>query len=259
MNDRPRNLLIIQAHPDDAEAWSSGTLALLAEKGWKITIATMTAGGMGSFDTNEEDTVVIRRKEAAAAAREIGADYHCFNRRDGLFFDDQAVRLETVNLIRRVEAGVVITHPPFDYHTDHRATCGVADAAVLVATLPNVPSEEKPLKLTPVFYHSMPMNLTDPLGQSVPEPHFFVDITGAPMEKKTAMLAHHRSQQNLMKQMMGMNDFFGEMSRFNAQLGAMIGVPYAECYWQHLGGGYPRNPWLQEELSDRIHSRNPRR
>ncbi len=251
----PKNLLIIQAHPDDAEAWCAGTLALLADRGWKITIATMTAGGMGSYSMSERETVSVRQKEAAAAAGAIDADYYCFNRRDGYLFDDEAIRIEVVTLIRRVKAGVVITHPPFDYHNDHRITHDIVDAATMVSTLPNVPSDEDPLLWTPVFYHEMPMNLTDFLGNPVPEPHFFMDISGKPMEKKMEMLTHHKSQQNLMRQMMGMEDFFGEMKRFNAELGDMIGVEHAECYWQHLGGGFPREPIIQDELSELIHHR----
>jgi LmbE family N-acetylglucosaminyl deacetylase len=251
----PKNLLIIQAHPDDAEAWSAGTLALLADKGWKITIATVTAGGMGSFSMNERETVHVRQEEATAAAAEIAADYYCFGRRDGYLMDDEAIRIEVVTLIRRVKAGVVITHTPFDYHSDHRITCAIVDAAVLVATLPNVPSDEEPLKLTPVFYHGMPMNLTDPMGNAVPEPHFFVDISGKPMDKKMDMLTHHKSQKDLMRQMMGMEDFFGEMKKFNSELGRMIGVEHAECYWQHLGGGFPRETLIQDELSEHIRIR----
>lgn len=255
MSRHPKNLLIIQAHPDDAEAWCAGTLALLADKGWNITIATMTAGGMGSYSMNERETVSVRQKEAAAAAGAIGADYYCFNRRDGYLFDNEAIRIEVVTLIRRVKAGVVITHPPFDYHNDHRITHDIVDAATMVVTLPNIPSDEDSLPLTPVFYHEMPMNLTDFLGNPVPEPHFFMDISGEPMKKKMEMLTHHKSQQDLMRQMMGMEDFFGEMKRFNAELGDMIGVEHAECYWQHLGGGFPRESIIQDELSEYIHHR----
>ena len=250
-----KNLLIIQAHPDDAEAWSAGTLALLADRGWKITIATMTAGGMGGIGMNEKETVGIRLKEARAAAAVIGADYYCFNRRDGYFFDDEAIRIETVALIRRVKAGVVMTHAPFDYHQDHRTTCTVVDAAAMVASLPNVPCDEEPLDITPLFYHNMPMSLSDPLGGTIPEPHFFVDISGTPMETKMEMLTHHKSQQDLMRLMHKMDDFFGEMKKFNAELGAMIDREHAECYWQHLGGGFQKDPMLQEELSDLLRHR----
>lgn len=255
MNRFQKNLLIIQAHPDDTEAWSAGTLAIMAEKGWKITIATMTSGGMGGVDTNEEETVALREKEATAAAAEIGADYHSLRRRDGFLFDDESVRLDTIALMRKVNAGIVITHAPFDYHQDHRTTCTIVDAAVMLSTLDNIPCGESPLEITPLFYHGMPMNLTDPLGNPAPEPHFFVDISGKPIEKKIAMLSHHKSQIELMRQMHKIDDFFGETKKFNAELGAMVGADYAECYWQHLGGGFQRDPLLQEELGERIRHR----
>ncbi len=73
------------------------------------------------------------------------------------------------------------------------------------------------------------------------------------------MLSHHKSQQDLMRQMMGMDNFFGEMKVFNAELGKMTGVEYAECYWQHLGGGYPRDTVIQDEISDLIYHRKRRK
>lgn len=255
MNPFSKNLLIIQAHPDDAEAWSAGTLSLLADRGWSITIATMTAGGLGGVEMDEPETIRIRQAEAEKAAAVIGADYHCFGRRDGYFFDDEAIRIETVSLIRRVKAKVIITHAPFDYHQDHRTTCRVVDAAAMVASLPNVPSDEKPLDSTPLLYHGMPMNLTDPLGAPVPEPHFFVDISGKPLETKMKMLTYHESQQELMRLMHKIDDFFGEMTSFSAKVGGMIGVEHAECYWQHLGAGFQKDPLLQEELTGNIYNR----
>ena len=52
--------------------------------------------------------------------------------------------------------------------------------------------------------------------------------------------------------------FFGEMKKFNAELGTMVNCEYAECYWQHLGGGFQKDPLLQQELSDRIKHRRSR-
>jgi len=250
-----KNLLIIQAHPDDTEGWSAGTLALLKDKGWNISVATMTAGDMGSYVMNEEETALRRKKEAAAAAKVLKADYYCLDQKDGFLFDSQEIRIKTISLIRKCKADVVITHTPFDYHKDHRTTHDIVDAAVMICTLPNVPSEEEPLKKTPVFYHNMPFNLTDFMGFPAPEPHFFVDISGKPVEVKMEMLSHHKSQIELMHQMMGIEDFFDEMKKFNAYLGKMIGVEHAECYWQHLGAGFPDEPLLQNELSEYIYHR----
>jgi len=54
-----KSVLCIVAHPDDAVFQCAGTLALLAEKGWKIVIATMTPGQAGSENRagrNQQDT-----------------------------------------------------------------------------------------------------------------------------------------------------------------------------------------------------------
>ncbi|MDC7232354.1 MAG: PIG-L family deacetylase [Spirochaetales bacterium] len=251
MKDYNRNLLVVQAHPDDAEAWCGGTIKLLKDAGFKISIATMTAGGMGGMNGNEQETIRLRKKEAAAAASIVGADYYCLDQRDGYVFDNEEVRIKMVDLIRKVEAGVIITHIANDYHPDHRAASAICDAAAIISSLPNVPSEEKPLDVTPLLYHSAPMSLSDPLGFPIPAPHFFVDISTV-IETKLKMLGCHESQMQLMKHMHKIDDFFGEMKKFSAELGHMVSVDYAECFWQHLGGGYQKDPLLQTVLQSNI-------
>ncbi len=60
-----KSVAVFSAHPDDAEFFVSGALRLLADKGWTVTICTMTAGGMGGIGSDEETTVRIRLAEAA--------------------------------------------------------------------------------------------------------------------------------------------------------------------------------------------------
>ena len=244
-----KTILVVHAHPDDTEAFCAGSLKLLKDKGYKIVISTMTAGGMGGINSTEEKTIAQRKEEAKKAAAELDAEYYCFDRRDGYLFDDEAIRIETTNLIRKVKAGIVMTHLPFDYHTDHRTTCQITEAAAIVASLPNVPCEEKELDITPLLYHTAPLGFSDPLGAPITPPHFFVDISST-MEAKMRMLAHHESQMELMRVMHKMDDFFGEMEKYNKELGKSVGVEYAEVYWQHLGGGFQKDPLIQEELAD---------
>jgi len=67
------SVLFIHAHPDDAEILAGGTLALLAQSGSQVTIATMTPGDCGSDSHGPDEIAAIRRREAAAAAAIIGA------------------------------------------------------------------------------------------------------------------------------------------------------------------------------------------
>ncbi len=246
-----KTVLSLHAHPDDTEAFCAGTLKLLKDKGYRIVIATMTAGGMGGIHSTEEKTIEMRKEEARKAAAELGADYYCLEGRDGFLFDTTEMRLKTIALIRQVHAGIVITHLPMDYHSDHRTTCNIVESAAMISSLPNVPLDEPPVEITPLLYHSAPLTLSDPIGNQIAPPHFFVDITSV-IDAKMNMLAHHRSQMDLMKHMHKMDDFFGEMKKNNVNYGQMVHVDYAEPFWQHLGGGFQRDPLIQEELKEFI-------
>ena len=244
-----KTVLAIHAHPDDTEISCAGTLALLKQEGFKIVIATMTHGGMGGISLSETETAEIRRKEAAKAADILDAEYYCLEQRDGYVFDNTEARVEVTALVQKVKADLVFTHLPFDYHPDHRATCAIVEAGIMLATLPYIPTGRTPLSATPLLYHTSPFDFTDTLGREVPEPSFFIDITKT-FEKKIEMLSFHQSQKKVMELMFKMDDFFGDMRNFDRRLGAMVGAPYAEAYWQHLGGGFQKTPLIQEILKD---------
>ena len=241
--------LSINAHPDDAESWNAGALKLLKDKGYKIVIATLTWGDLGGCGTGMEETAKIRFKEAKRAAAVLDAEYYALGGTDGFLFDTKAIRLKTISLIRKVKAGIIFTHHPNDYHPDHRAASNIVEAAAMVSSLDPVPVKEKPLKVTPLLYYSSPFTLFDPLGTEIAQPHFYVDISSV-IETKIEMLSQHKSQIKLMKHMHKIDDFFGYILEGNRNYGTMAGVDYAEVYWQHLGGGFQKEPQVQEDLSE---------
>lgn len=244
-------VLAFHAHPDDTEAFASGTLKLLKDKGYKIIIATMTAGGMGGINSTEQKTIETRKTEARKAADVLDADYYCFNGRDGYLFDTEELRIESVELMRKVKAGIVLTHLPMDYHSDHRTTCNIVETAAIISSLPNVPCNETPLEVTPLLYHTAPLTLADPLGSEIHPPHFFVDITSV-IDTKMEMLTYHKSQIELMRHMHKIDDFFGLMKKANVDYGKMVGIDYAEIFWQHLGGGFQKEPQMQDDIKEFI-------
>jgi N-acetylglucosamine malate deacetylase 1 len=242
-------VLSFHAHPDDAEAWNAGTLKLLKDRGYKIVIATMTAGDLGGCNMTMEETAQIRMEEAKKAAMVLDAEYYMLGGTDGFLFDNMELRLKAISLMRKVRAGIIFTHLPYDYHSDHRTTANIVETAAMISSLDTVPVDEKPLEITPLLYHSSPLTLSDPLGSRIVPPHFFVDVTTA-IETKRKMLGYHVSQIELMQHMHKMNDFFGFVLEGNRNYGAMAGVEYAEVYWQHLGGGFQKEPQIQNELAE---------
>ena len=241
--------LSINAHPDDAEAWNAGALKLLKDKGYKIVIATMTSGDMGGCNMTMEETAKIRVEEAKKAAAVLDAEYYMLGGTDGFLFDSREIRLKTISLMRKVKAGIVFTHLSNDYHSDHRTTANIVEAAAMIASLDTVPVDEEPLEITPLLYHSSPLTLSDPLGSQIVPPHFFVNVTSV-IETKKKMLECHVSQIDLMKHMHKIDDFFGYVLEGNRNYGRMAGVEYAEVYWQHLGGGFQKEPQVQNDLSE---------
>jgi len=241
--------LSINAHPDDAEAWNAGALKLLKDKGYKIVIATMTSGDLGGCNMTMEETARVRIEEAKKAAAVLDAEYYMLGGTDGFLFDTKELRLKAISLMRQVRAGIVFTHLPTDYHSDHRTTANIVETAAMVSSLDTVPVKEKSLDVTPLLYHSSPLTLSDPLGSQIVPPHFFVDVTTV-LETKKKMLECHISQIELMRHMHKMNDFFGFVMEGNRNYGKMAGVEYAEVYWQHLGGGFQKEPQVQNELSE---------
>ena len=200
--------LSINAHPDDAEAWNAGTLKLLKDKGYKIVIATMTGGDLGGCNMSMEETARVRFEEAKKAASVLDAEYYTLGGTDGFLYDTKEMRLKTISLIRKVRAGIIFTHLPVDYHSDHRTTCNIVEAAAMVSSLGTVPVSEKPVDITPLLYHSSPLTLSDPLGSEITPPHFLVNVTSV-IDTKREMLGYHISQIELMKHMHKMDDFFG--------------------------------------------------
>ena len=249
MKQFPKTVVSIHAHPDDTESFCAGTLALLRAKGYELAIVTLTPGGLGGIGSTENETASLRKREAEAAAALLGARYYCADGRDGYLYDTEALRIRITEILRRENAGIVMTHLPCDYHSDHRSTCAIVEAATMVAALPNVPVALPPLTVTPLLYHTAPLGASDPLGGPLPSPHFYVDVSSV-MHVKMAMLEKHRSQIELMKVMHKMDDFFAEMREQNKLFGRRARREYAEAFWQHLGGGFQKDAVVQETLAD---------
>ena len=240
-----KRILAVHAHPDDIEFLCAGTLALLAEMGHHITIATMTAGDCGSVETSLEDTARVRQNEAAAAAALIGADYTCPGFGDLCVFNDDSSRRRTTELVRTARPDIVITASPVDYHPDHEATSMLVRDAVFASSVPNYRAgPPRPLAAIPHLYFMDPIEGRDRTGQVV-VPDFAIDVTSS-FSKKSDMLAAHESQRSWVRKQHGVDDYMASMERWTAKRGTQFGVSYAEGFRQYTGTPYPRSRLLQD-------------
>ena len=246
-----RRALSLMAHPDDAEIFCGGTMALLQELGWEIHIASMTPGDCGSAEHSPSEIAGIRRGEGAAAAARIQAQYHCLDRRDLRIFYDEPTLQAAVEIVRQVDPDVVFTHPPQDYMPDHEMTSLVARAACFAAPAPNFDAGRRPAAAPtgriPHLYYSSPASGTNIFGEPAAY-SVFVDVSSV-IGLKADMLACHASQREWLRAQHGMDHYIEEMRRWAAALGERIGVEYAEAFRQHVGHPYPQSDLLCEVLT----------
>jgi N-acetylglucosamine malate deacetylase 1 len=240
-------ILAIHAHPDDVEILAGGTLALLADAGHELTIATFTPGDCGSHELGPEEIAAVRRHEAAAAAARVGARYCCLEFRDLAIFQDDASRRRVTEALRQARPEVVLAASPVDYLCDHEAAGALVRDACFCAPMPNYGTASRPIAAIPHLYWMDPLGGSDREG-AVVRPDFVVDVSGA-FEHKRAMLAEHASQRAWLRRHHGVDEYLLEMERWTRERGALAGVPYGEGFRQYRGHAYPQSPVLQTLLS----------
>jgi LmbE family N-acetylglucosaminyl deacetylase len=231
--------LAIAAHPDDIEFMMAGTLILLRAAGWEIHCLNLASGNLGSMTLPPARTARVRRREAQAAARLIGATWHppmCDDLE--IFYDDRTLR-RVGAIIREVAPSVILTHSPRDYMEDHMNAARLAVSAAFARGAPGYrTTPPRPALPGPVtLYHASPHGLRDGLRRRVP-PGAFVDTTGVHAAKRAA-LACHASQQQWLDATQGMESYLRTMDEFSRALGKLSGTfQHAEGWRRHSHLGF---------------------
>jgi LmbE family N-acetylglucosaminyl deacetylase len=217
-------VLGIAAHPDDLELMAAGTLRKCVERGDQVIMCCLTNGDMGHGLIQPEVLMDIRKREAQESAKLIGAELVWVGEPDEFLFADKRVRLKVIDVIRKYQPDVIITHHERDYHPDHRAAHKLVFDASFIATVPHIPSPERHIPSVPRVY------CMDTLGGFQIEATHYVDISDQ-IEIKTQALAAHESQIVWMKEHDGI-DFLDWMKTVSKYRGLQVGVSYAEAFWE---------------------------
>lgn len=185
----PLRLLILGAHPDDAEYHAGGLASIYRGLGHVVRSISLTNGQAGHFERPPAALAELRRREAAAAGNVIGAEYVTWDIPDGELVADIATRHRVIREIRTFRPDLVLTHRPYDYHPDHRAVGQVVQDATYLVTVPNVLRDTPALRRDPVVAYVSDL-FTRPCPMAA---HVVLDTT-AQAETVVAMLACHASQ-----------------------------------------------------------------
>ncbi len=189
MTDPALRLLVIGAHPDDAEYRAGGLAAKYRQLGHVVKFVSVTDGGAGHHAMPRDDLIRRRRAEAEAAGRVCGIEYEVWDYPDGELEPTLAARRQVIRTIRSFRPDLVLTHRPNDYHPDHRYTSQLVQDAAFMVTVPKICPETPHLPADPVI-----MYLADEFQKPIPfQPTVVIDIDDV-IDKKLAMLHSHTSQ-----------------------------------------------------------------
>jgi bacillithiol biosynthesis deacetylase BshB1 len=163
------DLLVLAAHPDDAELGCGGTVAKHVAMGWKVAVVDFTRGELGT-----RGSVPERDREAVAAAKILGLTERInLDLRDGFFQNTEADQRKVIEAIRYFQPDIVLANAITDRHPDHGKGAQLAFDSCFLAGLEKIRThwhgyEQKAWRPKAV-YHFM---------QSQPiKPDFIVDVS----------------------------------------------------------------------------------
>lgn len=174
------DVLVLAAHPDDAEMIVGGTIAKLVDRGKSVVIMDMTRGEMGTRGTPE-----TRASEADAASKVLGvADRINLDLGDGTLTNDLASRVRVIEEIRRLKPTIVLTHYWQDLHPDHCATGEIVKSIMYPMGIEKFPADGEPYRPNEVLFF---------MAHFPFEPSFVVD-TSEYIERKFEAIRCYGSQ-----------------------------------------------------------------
>lgn len=191
--ETPNRVMVIPAHPDDAEFGAGGTIAKWARAGAKVSYLVISDGSKGSWDPDEVPgrLAAKREEEQQRACALLGASQPEFlGLIDGTIEATMDLRREIAGYIRRNAPEIVITHDPWKrymLHPDHRAVGTAACDAVVAARDPHYfPDQIEPGSRPP-----RPRNI---MLWSADEADHVEELSESDVETKLLGLRAHESQ-----------------------------------------------------------------
>ena len=187
--EKPLQIIMIGAHPDDCDIKSGGTAALYIAMGHKVKFLSVTNGDAGHMKEGGGMLAQRRLEETKEVSKRLGVNYEVLDNHDGELLPTLAIRMEVIKRIREWNADVVIAPRSNDYHPDHRYTGILVQDAAFMVGVPNIAPDTPPLRKNPVFLY-----FQDNFKKPNPfQPDIAVDISSV-IDKKIYSLDAHQSQ-----------------------------------------------------------------
>lgn len=224
-------VLVLSAHPDDAELCAGGTIRKLTAAGISVVLVDCTKGELGTRGTPER-----RAQEADQAGRILGVDERIIlSMPDGSVADTDKNRLEVVRMYREFRPTIVLTSPPVERHPDHEAVHRLARAACFLSGLHHIRTEyrgkeQQPHRPLRTFCYQHQTDFPQ-------KADLYVDITQTWDDKVAAILAFASQfhvpdsyTSNEPSTILSNPEFLLQVEGRARYFGSLIGTVYAESF-----------------------------
>ena len=222
------DLLILAAHPDDAELGCGGTIAKHVKMGHKVGVVDFTRGELGT-----RGTIETRSSESAEASRILGLSVReNLGLPDGFFKNDKEHQLVVIQAIRRYQPEIVITNATYDRHSDHAKGASLAYDSCFLSGLSKIDTyDDKNGKKQTAWRPKVVYHFIQSLFI---EPDFVVDITEHWQTKVDSVLAYktqfHNPDSSEPQTYISSPEFLRMVESRAIEFGHAIGVKYAEGF-----------------------------
>lgn len=185
MKDGKLTILAVGGHIGDMELTAGMALAKHALEGAHIVTLALTAGEKGAPAGRDiADYRKQKAQEAQTFAGMLKGEAIVFDYPDGELPDNDEVRFQVCDVIRKVKPDILITHFKSAMHKDHNNTHKIVNDARFYASLPGFLRENPPHFAGRLYYAE---NWEDAVDF---KPYLFVDTTEGYELWKKAIAAH---------------------------------------------------------------------
>jgi N-acetylglucosamine malate deacetylase 1 len=231
--------MAVAAHPDDIEFLMAGTMLQLGRVGVELHYMNLASGSCGSGVIPAGRLRGLRRREARASARVLGACYHPPLVDDLELYYERKTLARLAAVIREVRPTLLLVPSPQDYMEDHMNACRLVVTAAFARGMPNFVTQPRrgAVEGPVTVYHAMPHGLRGPLRCRV-IPGSFVQTTPVVARQREA-LEQHRSQRDWLGRSQLMDRYVETLEGFALDVGRMSGrYEYAEGWRRRLHYGF---------------------
>jgi len=225
------DVLVVAAHPDDAELSVGGTLAKLSHLGYSTGVLDLTRGELssaGDLKTRGEETMQASQLLGLSLRENLELPdgwLNPYSASDATSASKDSQIVKVVAALRRIRPELLLVPYWEDRHPDHSAASHLLSRAIFLAGVTKFPGGHVEEKFTPrqtAYY---------PLRHQF-KPSFIVDTSGF-FDKKTAAVNAFQSQlmrtphlSTLLNSPLTMSSIDARDSFYGAMIGTSHGEPF---------------------------------